>query len=85
MISRMFAVQDLAAGAFLPPFLAPSEGVACRYVRDSMRREGHPFAMNPSEYVLYEVGEFDDSNGMCVACQPRSIAPLVQLIKTQEV
>lgn len=79
MINRLFAVQDSKAGAFHAPFCAPSEGVAVRMMLDCVNREGHPYAMHPEDYTLYEVGEFEDTDGRVSGSQPRSISNLASL------
>lgn len=60
------AVKDLAAQAFGRPFFVPSVGVATRSFADEVNRraDDNQMATHPADFELYEVGEFDDSNGM---------------------
>lgn len=80
MNNRMFAIQDIKAGAFHGPFCAATEATAVRLCQDMVRRADHPYGMHPEDYVLYEVGEFDDINGMLVQGVSRSVCNLSTLV-----
>ena len=60
---KVFAVKDVKAGAFLPPFHFPTEGVAIRALTDCVKDPSHRFGANPEDYDLYRLGEFDDEHG----------------------
>ena len=57
---RMFAVQDIVAGAFHAPFVAQTEGVAMRMIQDCVNKPGHMYNMHPADYVLFEVAGWDE-------------------------
>jgi len=78
---RMFSVQDLKLGAFSPPFSASNEATAVRTVSDMLSANPrHPFALHPGDYVLYEVGQFDELTGMVVQGVPRSVCSVSDLV-----
>lgn len=63
MLSRVFCVYDAQAEVFFPPYVAVTRGVAIRQFADMANKEGHQFNVHPDDYILYEVGSFDDSTG----------------------
>jgi len=60
---KCFSVHDSAVGAFLPPFFLTSDGAARRLFILTCQDGGHMFFKNPQDYVLFSLGEFDDSTG----------------------
>lgn len=62
MVHRMFSVFDVKAGAYLPPFVLPTEGMATRVFTDCVNSPKHQFGANPGDYTLFELGSFDDAN-----------------------
>lgn len=63
MIYNVFSVYDEKADAFLPPFILPNANMAKRVFADCVNSDTHQFGLNPLDYTLYELGQFDDSNG----------------------
>lgn len=61
MILKVFAVRDMKAEAFLQPFFSPSVGSALRAFSDAVNDKQCPFNKHPGDYVLYEIGSYDDS------------------------
>jgi len=62
MILKVFAVRDVKASAFLQPFYSPSVGSALRAFGDAVADTNCPFNKHPEDYVLYEIGIYDDSS-----------------------
>lgn len=62
MLVKIFSVFDTKGGAFLQPFYAMSKGHAIRSFTDSTNTEGHTFNKYPEDFILFELGDFDDSN-----------------------
>lgn len=60
----VFSVYDKAVGAFLPPFFLRSKGEAIRSFSSAVGDAKHQFATNRSDYALFELGSWDDGNGM---------------------
>lgn len=78
MILNVFAVQDMKAGAFHPPFVADNKDVACRLLSDMVAREGHPYNLHPEDYMVYWIGSFDQTSG--VVTGGLVLEPLVGLV-----
>lgn len=59
------AVRDLAVGAFLRPFNAPSIGWALRSFTDEVNRKAEDNSMyqHPEDYELHLLAMFEDTTG----------------------
>lgn len=57
------AVRDSAVDAFMRPFFVPTVGVAIRSFRDEVTRAESEMFKHPSDYELFEIGEFDEDIG----------------------
>lgn len=69
---KMFSVYDIKAEAYLPPFFLPTVGMAVRTFADCARSKDHQFGKNPEDYILYELGTFDDSSGVVTSDKIKS-------------
>lgn len=63
MVQKVFAVRDSKAQAFLQPFFSVSTGAAVRAFGDAVNEGNSPLAKHPEDYLLFELGEFDDNTG----------------------
>lgn len=61
MILRMFSMYDEKAEAFIRPFFMPNVAMAQRVIIKAGSEMDHPFAQHPSDYILYELGTFDET------------------------
>lgn len=59
----MFAVLDKAVGSFMQPFFCRARGEALRTFSDAVNDKQSPFFRHPSDFELYFIGQFDQSNG----------------------
>lgn len=59
----VLSLRDTKAEVFLPPFYVPTVGVAYRQLQDELRRPESELAKHPDDYVVYEVGVWDDVTG----------------------
>lgn len=81
-VKVFFSVRDLAVGAFMNPFLAPSKGAAVRSFMDEVNREGSEMYKHPEDYELYSVGKFDDESGVVESfAKPELVMRAVEVIK----
>lgn len=63
MQMKVFSVRDMKAEAFLQPFFSPTLGAALRAFDDACQKTDSPFYNHPSDFVLYEIGSYDDHDG----------------------
>lgn len=79
MIKKVFAILDTKAEAFLPPFMMHTIGEAERAISECCNDEKHNFFKYAEDFNLYELGSWDDSNGVyTLFSSPRSIGLLTQ-------
>ena len=62
MIYKVFAVYDNKVGAYLPPLFFRSKGEAIRAFSSAVGDGKHQFAQHPADYLLCELGEWDDGS-----------------------
>lgn len=62
MIQLIFAVHDIKAEAYLPPFFLHTAGMAKRVFADCCNDSNHQWGRNPHDYTLFHLGAFNDSN-----------------------
>jgi hypothetical protein len=60
------SIKDRAADAFGRPFYVPAVGVAIRSFQDEVNRASEDSQINqhPDDFDLFELGVFNDDNGM---------------------
>lgn len=63
MKTKAFSVYDSKAEAFMPPFFMQTVGAAVRAFSDLSNDPNTMVNRHPSDYVLYEIGSFDDDGG----------------------
>lgn len=74
MNTLAFAVYDLKALCYGVPFFMPNVGSAVRAFSDVANDTQSAISRHPSDYVLFQVGEFDDNKGTL-----NPIVPLISL------
>jgi len=71
----IFSVFDTKASVFGTPFFMPSVGTAVRAFGDLVQDPKSTVNRHPSDFILYEIGEFDDNSSQCVSLPtPRHLA-----------
>lgn len=70
MKMKMFSVYDGKAQAFAAPFFMPAVGVAIRAFTDLANDKNTSVAKHPTDYSLFEIGEFDDGDASVVRRTP---------------
>ena len=64
MILKCFSVFDAKAECYYPPFFNTTAGLAIRQMENYLRDPNHQFSRSPSDFTLFELGEYDDGTGM---------------------
>lgn len=75
-----YAIYDTKAEFFQRPFFAQTDGIALRAVVDESLRRGSELNKHPSDYIVFAIGEFDDSNGGLAGFTPRNLGLVKSLI-----
>ena len=85
---NVYAIYDEKARCYMSPFLAATDGLACRILSDVVRDPNTSLARYPEDYRLYEIGAFDQTHGELQSCleahgKNRLVACAVDFIKPQ--
>lgn len=86
MKHQMIAVYDNKAEAFLPPQAVQSNGAAIRSFSDAVNQPDTAFNNHPSDYALFNVGQYDDATALFTPTetgQPIELSKAINLITTQ--
>lgn len=67
MIVKVFSIQDVKAKAFVHTFFMPEVGMAERALKTMVSDHQNQIAQFPEDFVLYQVGEFDQLSGQLVS------------------
>lgn len=67
---KLYALMDRKAGRFLKPNPAHTDAEVERSLVMAMRQGGNSVADFPEDYSLYEVGVFDDNEGIVTPTIP---------------
>lgn len=62
----LVSVFDSKVGSYTNPQCMRSVGEAIRSFSDAVKSEGSVFSRHSADYVLYQVGTFDDSTSVLV-------------------
>lgn len=63
MRSKIFAIYDNKAEAFMQPYFAHNAAVGTRTFSDNVQNHDTIFNKHPNDFVLFEIAEFDDQTG----------------------
>ncbi len=63
MIQKIFTIYDEKARAYITPFFLPEAGMAIRTFADCVNSDSHQFGKHPSDYTLFTLGGWDDTDG----------------------
>lgn len=71
---KVVCIRDRAADVFGQPVFVAALGQALRSFGDEINNKESQMSKHPDDYDLYELGEFDDNEGLFYANNPRQIA-----------
>lgn len=72
MLMKAFSVYDSKATSFMSPFFMINQGVAIRSFKEWSNDPQTMLCKYPTDYVLYEIGSFDDQTGEFVSLNPHN-------------
>jgi hypothetical protein len=82
---KVFTIYDAKAEAYLQPFFLSTKGQAIRSITEALANTEHQFAKYPQDFTLFELGEYDDSNGQMLPHQaPLSLGNLLEFNSPQK-
>lgn len=78
-----FSFLDAKVGVFSPPFFFLHRGQALRAAQELANDQGTTIGRHPADFVLYELGIFDDQTGALETITPVSLGPCTQFLAPQ--
>jgi len=70
MKTKIFSVYDSKAECFGTPFFMPNRAMAIRVFSDLAKDKQSMVGKHREDFMLYEVGEFNDENGDVINQKP---------------
>ena len=80
---EVFAVHDTAADAFLSPHFFQTPAIAIRAFGQSCSQPDTQFHAHPSDYTLFHIGTFDQSDASLTPCTPHAVAKALDFVPSQ--
>jgi len=81
MLIKIFSIFDDKAQVYSNPFFMPHTGMATRAFADLVNDGQSNVAKHPSDFKLYQIGEFDDcSGGLTAVPQPVFINAAIEFV-----
>lgn len=82
MKHRIYTIRDAKTETYSQPFMQMTDGQASRTFSDMVNNPEHPIGKHPEDYVLFQIGEFDDNNSVITPVDAISVINGVDLIET---
>lgn len=70
MFLNAYSIFDNKALVYAPPFFAANDAVARRIVSDAAADPNSSLNRHPGDYVMYQVGVYNDATGNFIAASP---------------
>lgn len=82
MIHKIFTVFDTKIETYCVPFYMPHRGAAIRTFTEMVNDPSHTFGKHPEDYVLFELGSYDDQTARVEQLKaPSSLGVGVEFVK----
>lgn len=59
----VYVVYDVKADVYSQPMLLTNDQVAIRIITNCVNKKGHNYNLNPEDYYLYRMGDYEDNTG----------------------
>lgn len=80
MFLKAYSLLDTKTGAYFPPVFLQADAVALRHVFEYSMDRNSDLSKYPSDFVLYRIGEFDNSVGQLFATTPVNLGSVSSII-----
>lgn len=70
MIKKVLSVYDCKAQMYSGPIFVVAVGVGVRAFADAVNDNQLEFSKHPTDYILFEIGDWDDNTGEFKNCVP---------------
>lgn len=81
-MNKLYAVRDVKSDSFGAPMSIASLGLAKRALVEIVKGGQGPVALYPADFMLYELGEYDEDSGTItpVLPAPRFVATVQEIV-----
>lgn len=83
MIYKVFSIFDSKVGSYLSPFFMRSKGEAIRALTGELSNENSNICKYPSDFTLFEIGEYDDTKGAINPVDPISVGVAIEFVNKE--
>jgi len=81
---KLFSIYDGKIRSFMRPFLDAHTGSALRSFEEACKEPSSPFAKFPQDFVMYEIGTFNEESGEVISYSPKiQIAAAIDYTRQQ--
>lgn len=80
METKVFAIYDEAAQAYMQPFFSHTRGLAIRGIVTALKNAENLFSQNPKDFSLYEVGTWNDLSGVISSTHPEHVGRITDYL-----
>lgn len=81
MQTNVYSVYDVTSETFGAPFLLLTDGLAMRSFYEAAMNPKTEINKYPDEYVLYNIGKYDDDTGLMQPSEPKRLNTASHAIK----
>lgn len=81
MVTKIYAVYDHKAEAFLQPFFAKNDAVAERMFSAAVMDDEHQFCKHAEDYTLWTLGVFDEESGVLHSTGPKTMLRAFDIVR----
>lgn len=78
----VIAIYDSASNTYTNPYCFRARGEAIREIMTEVNNPKSKFHVNPQDYTLFELGEYDDSTGLMTSLPtPLSLGKAIEFLQ----
>jgi len=81
---HIFTIYDSKAKAYLVPFFLHQDGMALRVFADCVNDTTHQFGKHPEDYILFNIGSWEDDKAIFKTTIPMALATGIELVNPEE-
>lgn len=80
-MEKIYTIRDTKMGIYNQPVTSPNIAVITRDLQEIVNDDKHKFNKYPSDFELFEIGEYSKETGEIKPCAPKFQITLSELIQ----
>lgn len=81
MLHKIFSIYDSTSEVYSQPFFSINRGTAVRVIQQVLSDSSTSISQYPTDYFLYEIGNFCDISGQIISTEPENLGCLKDYLK----